>query len=57
LKFSTPLESAFNKLPDDLRSDTNLFPSDEILDRCEGIAPISEDALVLYDRYWTQLTS
>ena len=57
LKFSTPLESAFNKLPNDLKADTDLFPPNEILENCEGIAPIPQDALELYDRYWTQLTS
>jgi spermidine/putrescine transport system substrate-binding protein len=57
LKFSTPLESAFNKLPNDLRTDTDLFPPTEILENCEGIAPIPQEVLELYDRYWTQLTS
>jgi spermidine/putrescine transport system substrate-binding protein len=57
LKFSTPLESAFNKLPNDLQTDTDLFPPDDVIANCEGIAPIPQDVLALYDRYWTQLTS
>jgi len=33
-----------------------LFPPEEILSKCEGIAPVG-DATETYERYWTQLTS
>jgi spermidine/putrescine transport system substrate-binding protein len=57
LKISTPNEAAFNQLPDDLKQDENLFPSKQVLAKCEGIAPVPEEITDLYDRYWTQLTS
>jgi spermidine/putrescine transport system substrate-binding protein len=57
LKFATPNEVAFEQLPQELKGDTKLFPPQDLLDRCEGIAPVSEEATELYDQYWTQLTS
>lgn len=57
LKISTPNQSAFDKLPDKLKQDENLFPSKAILSKCEGVAPVPQETADLYDRYWTQLTS
>jgi spermidine/putrescine transport system substrate-binding protein len=57
LKFATPNEVAYDQLSDELKADTKLFPPQDLLDRCEGIAPVSEEATELYDQYWTQLTS
>lgn len=57
LKFATPNQAAYDKLSADLKSDENLFPAEEILSKCEGIAPLPQETSDLYDRYWTQLTS
>jgi spermidine/putrescine transport system substrate-binding protein len=56
LKFATPNKAAIDQLSTELKSDTNLFPSEAILSKCEGIAPVG-DATELYDQYWTELTS
>jgi spermidine/putrescine transport system substrate-binding protein len=56
LKFATPSKAAIDLLPAALKGDTNLFPPEAILSKCEGIAPVGELTDV-YDRYWTQLTS
>ncbi len=56
LTFATPLKSAFELLPDELKQNNKLFPSEEVLANCEGIAPVG-DATELYDQYWTEITS
>jgi spermidine/putrescine transport system substrate-binding protein len=57
LYFASPLRSAVAQLSADVKGNTDLFPPEEILARCEGIVPLDEATLELYDRYWTQLTS
>lgn len=56
LSFATPNRVAVEQLPSQLRNDTNLFPPESILQKCERIAPVGKFNAV-YDRYWTQLTS
>ncbi|MGP1375535.1 MAG: ABC transporter substrate-binding protein [Almyronema sp.] len=56
LYFATPNAEALKQLPEELTSNQDLFPPEDLLNRCEGIAPVG-DASNLYDRYWTQLTS
>nr|WP_290223333.1 spermidine/putrescine ABC transporter substrate-binding protein [Trichocoleus desertorum] len=56
LKFATPNQAAIKLLPPDIRNNTNLFPPDSILAKCEQIAPIGQFSEV-YERYWTQLSS
>jgi spermidine/putrescine transport system substrate-binding protein len=56
LYFATPNQVAYDLLSDELKSNTDLFPPEEILSKCEGIAPVG-DATDVYDQYWTQLTS
>jgi spermidine/putrescine transport system substrate-binding protein len=56
LKFATPNQAAIEQLSPELKSNVNLFPPEEILSKCEGIAPVGS-ATEIYDRYWTQLTS
>lgn len=57
LKFATPNEAAYKLLPTDLKNNKGLFPSNTLLAKCEGVAPVSTETADLYDRYWTQLTS
>ncbi|MGJ3244599.1 MAG: ABC transporter substrate-binding protein [Elainellaceae cyanobacterium] len=56
LYFATPNKAAYDMLSDELKDNPDLFPPQDILDNCEGIAPVG-DATDTYDRYWTQLTS
>lgn len=56
LNFATPNKATIDRLPADLTKNTELFPTAEMLAKCEGIAPAGE-ATDLYDRYWTQLKS
>ncbi|NER80331.1 MAG: extracellular solute-binding protein [Leptolyngbya sp. SIO1D8] len=53
---ATPNKVAFDNLSDELKSNTDLFPPQDVLDNCEGIAPVG-DATELYDEYWTRITS
>ncbi|MBW4647686.1 MAG: spermidine/putrescine ABC transporter substrate-binding protein [Kastovskya adunca ATA6-11-RM4] len=56
LSFATPNEVAFNLLPPEVKNNPSLFPPESALENCQSIVPIDE-ALQLYERYWTQLTS
>ncbi|MBF2077852.1 MAG: spermidine/putrescine ABC transporter substrate-binding protein [Synechococcales cyanobacterium T60_A2020_003] len=57
LSFATPLKPAFALLSKELQENPDLFPPEEILAKCEGIAPLDDETTKLYDRFWTQLTS
>lgn len=56
LSFAVPNKEAFALLPPEIQQNPSLFPSDEALQKCEGIAPVGNFEEV-YDRYWTKLTS
>lgn len=56
LRFATPNQLAFDALPNELKENDKLFPSETMLAKCEGITPVG-DATELYDRLWTQLRS
>lgn len=53
---ATPNKVAYENLSDELKSNEDLFPPEEVLERCEGIAPVGE-ATALYDEFWTKVTS
>lgn len=53
---ATPNKVAYENLSDEFKSDEKLFPPEEILAKCEGIAPVG-DASAVYDEYWTRVTS
>lgn len=57
LLFATPSQEAYNLLPESFRNNTTLFPPEQVLAKCEAIAPVPPEVAQLYDRYWTQLTS
>ncbi|MBW4578525.1 MAG: spermidine/putrescine ABC transporter substrate-binding protein [Tildeniella nuda ZEHNDER 1965/U140] len=57
LNFATPNQSAHDQLPAPLRDNEILFPSENLLTKCEGIAPVKEATTELYEKYWTQLSS
>lgn len=56
LYFATPNKEAYDLLSDELKENKDLFPPEEVLSRCEGIAPVDE-ATQLYEEYWTEITS
>ncbi|HEY9621240.1 MAG TPA: spermidine/putrescine ABC transporter substrate-binding protein [Crinalium sp.] len=56
LKFATPNKAVLDILPKELTGNTDLFPTAEMLAKCEGIAPVGK-AIDLYDSYWTKLKS
>jgi spermidine/putrescine transport system substrate-binding protein len=57
LQFATPNKSAYDLLSNELKENNDLFPSEELLANCEGIAPLPQEVNELYDRYWTELRS
>lgn len=57
LKIATPNRAAFDQIDPDLRNNPSLFPPEELLAKCDGIAPVSAEVSELFDKYWTQLTS
>lgn len=56
LFFATPNGEAMALLSQDLLDNEDLFPPEDLLAKCEGIAPVGE-ANALYDEYWTKVTS
>ncbi|HEY9877541.1 MAG TPA: spermidine/putrescine ABC transporter substrate-binding protein, partial [Leptolyngbyaceae cyanobacterium] len=54
--FATPVKPAFDLLPPEIQKNTYLFPPQNVLSKCESIAPVGK-AVEVYDRYWTLLTS
>ncbi|WP_448604467.1 polyamine ABC transporter substrate-binding protein [Thermoleptolyngbya sp.] len=56
LRFATANQAAIDLLPNALKSNPNLYPSQAALQKCERISPVG-NATELYDQYWTQLTS
>jgi spermidine/putrescine transport system substrate-binding protein len=57
LLFATPNQAACDQLPAPFRDNETLFPSENLLEKSEGIAPVSQSVAELYDKFWTQLTS
>jgi spermidine/putrescine transport system substrate-binding protein len=56
LSFATPNKEAFNLLPVEVQENPSLFPSESVLELCEGLSPVGNFTEV-YDSYWTKLTS
>jgi spermidine/putrescine transport system substrate-binding protein len=56
LYIASPNQAVLDLLPQELLENPVLFPSEELLAKCSGLAPVG-DALELYDKYWTQITS
>jgi len=57
LFFATANQTAYDQLSPELKNNQDLFPAAEVVDKCEGIAPLPDDVLETYDRYWTEITS
>ena len=56
LNFATPSREAFALLPTDISENPSLFPPEDVLAKCEGLAPVGAST-ALYEKYWNQLTS
>ena len=56
LFFAPPNAVSLEMLSAEFKSNKDMFPSEEIIAKCEGIAPVGE-ANDLYEEYWTELTS
>ncbi|MEA5515798.1 spermidine/putrescine ABC transporter substrate-binding protein [Nodularia sp. UHCC 0506] len=56
MNLATPNRIGFEKLPNQIKNNQNLFPPNSLLERCERITPLG-DLEDVYERYWTQLTS
>lgn len=56
LAFATPNRAAYETLPTAIRENPSLFPSEQVLAKCESLAPLGEFTAV-FERYWTELLS
>lgn len=54
--FATPNHAAYEQLSEQIKSNQSLYPPEDLLAKCEGIAPVGK-AIDIYDSYWTQVTS
>lgn len=52
--YPTPNSAAVSKVKKELLADKTLYPSEQMMDRCEEIADIG-DGIYLYDQAWTEL--
>lgn len=57
LSIATPNKSAYDLLPAAQKENKNLYPTENILAKGEGVATVPSDVADIYDRYWTQITS
>lgn len=56
LSFATPNKAAFDLLPQKAQKNASLFPSEDVLSKCDSIEDVGKFAEV-YDGYWTKLRS
>lgn len=56
LNFATTNQAVYEQLPQDLRNNPVMFPSDALLAKSEGIQLVG-DFTEIYDSYWTKLRS
>jgi spermidine/putrescine transport system substrate-binding protein len=52
--YPTPNSAAFNLIDDNLKKDPNLYPGEEILQKCEEIRDLGRGVFI-YDAMWTEL--
>lgn len=56
LGLATANKVTFEMTPDELKADTRVYPPENVLEKCEALGNVG-DAIDLYDRLWTELTS
>lgn len=57
IQYSTPNQAAFDLLSDKLKNDSNAYPNEDILEKCQIFLNLPKDTLKLYDDAWTQIKS
>lgn len=57
LFFATANQAAFDRLPTEIQTNEDLYPSEEVLAKSEGIVAVDTASTDLFDQYWTQVTS
>ncbi|MBD2107240.1 polyamine ABC transporter substrate-binding protein [Nodosilinea sp. FACHB-141] len=57
LFFATANQAAFDLLPAEIQNNADLYPSDEILAKSEGIVAVNTASTDLFDQFWTEVTS
>jgi len=53
-RYATPNQLAFDLVGDDLRTDANLYPSEQLLSKCDELGDVGK-LIFLYDKLWTEL--
>lgn len=54
IEYSTPNTGAYELLDDDVKNNTGLYPSEEVLNKCEVFVDLG-DSLKLYDQAWMDI--
>lgn len=57
LFFATANQAAFDQLPTQIQRNEDLYPSEAVLAKSEGIVALDTASTDLFDQYWTQVTS
>nr|WP_313887606.1 spermidine/putrescine ABC transporter substrate-binding protein [Nodosilinea sp. LEGE 07088] len=57
LFFATANQTAFDRLPDEIKANADLYPPEDVLAKCEGIVAVDTASADLFDQFWTQVTS
>lgn len=55
--YATPLKPVYDALDDELKNNEIMFPSAEVLSRCQVYTNLPKATLDLYSKYWTDLMS
>ncbi len=57
ITYPTPNEAALELIEPKIRNDENVFPSQDILNRCEVFKYLGSEAEAMYDIYWMEVQS
>ncbi len=57
LLFATANQAAFDRLPAEIQGNEDLYPSEAILAKSEGIVAVDTASTDLFDQFWTKVTS
>ncbi|MEA5040144.1 MAG: spermidine/putrescine ABC transporter substrate-binding protein [Clostridiaceae bacterium] len=55
--YATPVKTAFDQLDEETKSNEIMFPSADVLSRCQVYTNLPQQTLDLYNDYWTRLKS
>ncbi len=57
IQYSTPNQTTYDLLSDEMKNDPTAYPSDEIIEKSEVFLNLPKDVLKLYDDAWTEIKS